>query len=332
MEYGAPNEVPREPGRWQAIALAILVHGVLLALLWFGVSWQSQTPVAVEAEVWNVKAQEAAPRARAQSVEAQQSPPEPKVRAQTPVQAPKPAMASPTESKTPDIALEREKAIKDQQRKRELEEAQKQREKLAKHDETLRKEKLLQQQKLQAKEKLEAKEKLQELQRQAQLAEATAKKKIDDQKKLAAAKTKAESIDKRHKDDVLEEQKLAAQRADNLRRMTDSANVGSGGNGEAAKSQGMRADASYIQKVGAKIKSNTVFNGAEELDRNPAAEFAVELLPDGSIRQLRKTKSSGVPGFDEAVSRAIEKSQPYPADKSGAPPSGFTVSHKPKDQ
>ena len=39
-----------------------------------------------------------------------------------------------------------------------------------------------------------------------------------------------------------------------------------------------------------------------------------------------------MPGFDEAVKRAIEKSQPFPPDSSGRAPSGFTVSHKPKDQ
>jgi len=319
--------VPHEPGRWRAIVLALLVHGALLALLWFGVSWQSVTPVAVEAEVWNMKALEAAPRAKPvvaleTKAETEPAPPTPKARAPRP--APAESVPPPIQN-TPDIALERERATKERQRKREQEEAAKQRDRLAQQEEAARKEK---QQKLQAQEKLQAQQKTQELQRLTQAADAAAKKKIDDQKKLAAAK----ATDKQRKDDALEDQKLAAQREDNLRRMTDSASVGSGGTGEAAKSQGSRADASYIQKVGAKIKSNTIFNGADELDSNPSAEFAVELLPDGSIRRLRKTKSSGVPGFDDAVSRAIEKSQPFPPDKSGSAPSGFTVSHKPKDQ
>jgi colicin import membrane protein len=109
--------------------------------------------------------------------------------------------------------------------------------------------------------------------------------------------------------------------------------TGSGGSGQAAKSQGAsRADAGYAAKVGGKIRSNTVFNVPDELANNPAVEYSVDLLPDGSVRGIRKLKSSGMPGFDDAVRRAIEKSQPFPPDSSGRAPSGFTVSHKPKDQ
>jgi colicin import membrane protein len=108
--------------------------------------------------------------------------------------------------------------------------------------------------------------------------------------------------------------------------------LGAGGSGEAPKAQGSRADAGYVSRVAAKIKSNTTFNVPDDLPGNPAVEYSVELLPDGSLRGLRKLKGSGVPGFDEAVRRAIERSQPYPPDKSGTVPSGFTVSHKPKDQ
>jgi len=336
MNDHAPNDVPHEPGRWKAIALAALVHAVLLALLWFGVNWQSETPVAVEAEVWNMKTVDAAPTAMAVPPVAEPlPPPEPTIRALRP--APAEPVEQPVQNtpdrKAPDIALERERKVKEQQQKRDQEEAVTQRNRLAKQEEAARKEKVLQQLKVQAQEKLQAQQKAQEQQRLAQVADAAAKKKMDDQKKLAAAKTK-ETTEKLRSDADRETQQMAAQREENLRRMVDSASAssGNGSSGEAAKSQGARADASYIQKVGAKIKSNTIFNGADELESNPAVEFAVELLPDGSIRRLRKTKSSGVPGFDDAVSRAIEKSQPFPPDKSGSAPSGFTVSHKPKDQ
>jgi colicin import membrane protein len=107
--------------------------------------------------------------------------------------------------------------------------------------------------------------------------------------------------------------------------------VGPGGSGDAPKSQGPRGDPSYNQKVGAKIRSNTVFNGAEDVEGNPSVEYAVDLLPDGTVRGMRKLKTSGIPGFDEAVRRAIEKSQPFPADKSGTVPSGIILTHKPKD-
>jgi colicin import membrane protein len=43
-------------------------------------------------------------------------------------------------------------------------------------------------------------------------------------------------------------------------------------------------------------------------------------------------KSSGIDAFDEAVKRAIERSQPFPPDQTGTVPGRLTVVHKPKDQ
>ena len=118
-----------------------------------------------------------------------------------------------------------------------------------------------------------------------------------------------------------------------MRRLAGAAaTTGSGGSGQAAKSSGNnRADASYTSKVAAQIKSHTVFNVPEDLEGNPAVEFIVELLPDGSVRNVRKMHSSGVAGFDEAVQRAIGKSAPFPPDQSGAVPSSIHIVHKPKD-
>ena len=48
---GAPYRVPPEPSRLPAFLLAVAVHAVLLGFLYFGISWQSNEPVAVEAEV-----------------------------------------------------------------------------------------------------------------------------------------------------------------------------------------------------------------------------------------------------------------------------------------
>jgi colicin import membrane protein len=109
--------------------------------------------------------------------------------------------------------------------------------------------------------------------------------------------------------------------------------IGSGGSGQAAKSQGSgRADGAYADKIRLRIRSNTVFVVPAELSGNPQVEYDVELLPDGSLRGLNLRKSSGLPGFDEAVKRAIERSQPFPPDQSGSVPGRLTVVHKPKDQ
>ncbi|HEX2531921.1 MAG TPA: cell envelope integrity protein TolA [Burkholderiaceae bacterium] len=161
-----------------------------------------------------------------------------------------------------------------------------------------------------------------EKEKEKERAEALARKKQEEQ-----AKKEAEN---KRKQELAEQAESDRRHAENLKRMQTLA--GSGGAGDAAKTQGNRGDASYVQKVGAKIRSNTIFNVPEGLVGNPPVEYAVELLPDGSIRRpIRKIKSSGVPGFDEAVLNAIEKSQPYPRDKSGKVPSGFNLIHKPKE-
>ncbi|MEO8170287.1 MAG: energy transducer TonB, partial [Oxalobacteraceae bacterium] len=117
---------------------------------------------------------------------------------------------------------------------------------------------------------------------------------------------------------------------ENMRRMTGDTS-GSGGAGTAAKSQGNRGDPGYGDRIKGKIKSNTIFNVSNDLNGNPAAVYEVNLLPDGTIRSLRLKTSSGVAGFDEAVKRGIEKSEPFPKDKSGVVPPNFELIYKPKD-
>jgi colicin import membrane protein len=97
---GSPYRVPPEPSRVPSIMMAVLMHAGLLLFLWAGISWQNTAPVSVEAEVWDLKTQEAAP--------------EP-VRAPEPVVVPK-EIEKEVEAppKAPDIALER---IKEQKQK-----------------------------------------------------------------------------------------------------------------------------------------------------------------------------------------------------------------------
>lgn len=290
MTEHSPYIVPREPGRWLAITLAVAVHVALLVFFWIGIDWQNQTPVAIKAEIWDMQAKEAAPL-----------PPEPEPTPQ-PKPEPKPVVketpkAEPAKPEPPkvDIALEKEKKRKEQERKDKL--AQEEKEK-----------------KLKQKAEQEKQEKLDK-----QLAA----KKAEQQKKAEADKKRVQD----QRDAELSEKR----RAEELRRLTGA--IGSGGSGQAAKSQGSgRADGAYADKIRAKIRSNTVFIVPPELSGNPQVEYDVELLPDGSLRGLHLRKSSGLPGFDEAVKRAIERSQPFPPDQSGSVPGRLTVVHKPKDQ
>jgi colicin import membrane protein len=341
MKDATPYTIPKEPGGWRSFTLALLVHLALLALLWIGVRWQNETPMAVEAEIWSPQAQQAAPKPQPEP-EAVQPPPTPAPRV---VEAPKPPPAPPVERPVekpvpnPDIALEQEKKrrLKEEKERREQEEEER--------EERAQQKKLAQQKQDQAEArkkelaKAEAdKERRQEAERERKLEQQAAQKReAEEEKKRELADARKKELAKAEADKKRAQAKADAEaaeqrRIEDLSRMTAQA-TGSGGSGQAARSQGpSRADAGYAAKVGGKIRSNTVFNVPDELANNPAVEYAVDLLPDGSVRSIRKLKGSGVPGFDEAVRRAIEKSQPFPPDNSGRAPSGFTVSHKPKDQ
>jgi len=89
VSYAIPAD---EPGGVAPAALSLLVHGVLFAVLVFGLRWQSQHPEAVVAELWS----------ELPAIE----PPEPK-----PEIKPQPKAEPKIEQKTakPDIAIEREK-------------------------------------------------------------------------------------------------------------------------------------------------------------------------------------------------------------------------------
>lgn len=48
-------ERPQEPGKKYALALTILVHAVLLAVLFFGVQWKRKPPEVYEVELWSAR-------------------------------------------------------------------------------------------------------------------------------------------------------------------------------------------------------------------------------------------------------------------------------------
>jgi colicin import membrane protein len=305
-----PEMAGRHPVQWQPISLAALVHVLLIVFLWVGVQWQNKESTAVEAEVWDMTTREAAPKPVYQErIE--------------PVAEPVPAApvkVVPKEEplEDPEIALAQEK-------KRKRLEKQKQEQELARELELkLEREKAL---------KLE-KDKLAEQKKKAEKLEKAADKLAVDEaeKKKQAELAKQNAKEKAVRDKAFEE---------NMRRLTGQASTntntsgvtGSGGNGDAAKSTGNnRGDPSYAAKIAAKVRSNTVFNATDNSTNNPTVEYRIDLLPDGSLRgAVRKLKSSGVPAFDDAVEKAIDKSMPFPRDKSGQVPASIVYVHRMKE-
>ena len=142
-----------------------------------------------------------------------------------------------------------------------------------------------------------------------------------DKAKLAQEKKKAEQDAKR----------LEAQRQQNIQRMTGMAGASGSANanasGTALKSAG--PSASYAGRIRARIKPNIVFT--EELQGNPTAEVEVRTAPDGTIVGRKVTRSSGVKEWDEAVLKAIDKTQVLPRDIDGSMPSALLLVFRPRD-
>jgi len=314
---GAPYQVPPEPNRWPSIGMAAAVHAALLAFLWIGVSWQNNEPVSVEAEVWDMKTEAAAPVA----------PPLPEPSAPPPVPEPLPAprVAPPPPPpvevketpKPPDIALEREK-----QRKLQREEERKERE-LAEREEQKRQD-LAEKKAREKADKLAEKKERDAAEKKAQeLADKLADKK--EAEKLAAAKKKAD--DKLAKArEAAEDKKLKAMRDAEMARIT-----GSGGSGTAARSTAPRSDPSYAAAIASVIKSNSSYAGDTAMPGNPKVIFHVEQLPTGEIIAVRKTKSSGIPEVDRAIENAINKTKLLPKKKDGTVDRSIEVGFSMKD-
>ncbi len=78
-------------------------------------------------------------------------------------------------------------------------------------------------------------------------------------------------------------------------------------------------------RIVAKIRRNIVM--PPDVPDNAKAEFAVTLLPGGSVLSVKLVKSSGVAAYDSAVERAILKAQPLPLPPDGSLFSRFRELH-----
>jgi len=265
------NPAPRQ-GLLRAYGLALLIHGLLLAALTWGVNWRrSDTSLSVEAELWSAVPQQAAPPLVEPEPAPEPAPP-----------PPPPKVEEPRQSEA-DIALAREK---ERQAKEKLEQARLEKEKLAREKERERQE------------------------REKKLAEEKKKKELE-------AKRKEEAEAKQRRDEQI-------RRVAGLAGATGAPTA----TGNAQKSSG-GISSSYAGRIRARIKPNIVF--PDELATNPTAEVEVRTSPDGTIVGRKLVKSSGVPSWDEAVLKAIDKTDTLPRNEEGVVPSPMTIIFRPKD-
>ena len=294
---------PRPPARLRAITLAVLAHAVLIGALTWGVNWKSSADQpAVEAELWAAVPQQAAPRA----VEPPPPPPAPEP-VRTPAPPPPPRAQEPPDTREADIAIEREKKrLEREKRERERKEEE-------------RRDRLEQ-------EKKERLQKEKEQREKQQLAEQK-KAEQDKQKKLAEDKRKADEAAKRKAE--AEAKQLAEQREANLRRSLGLANATGGETATGTAQRSAGPSGSYGGKVAAKVRPNIVYPDA--IAGNPRAVVEVRAAPDGTITGKRLIQSSGNKAWDDAVLRALDKTETLPRDIDGRVPSALEIGFRPQD-
>ncbi len=278
-----PYRVPKRQNGWRAFTLAVAMHAVLFFFLWGGIRWQNTEPVAVEAEVWDMTTQAAAPPPEPAPEPEPQPEPTP---TPPPVEAPPPPEKIAPPQPDPEIALQKKKKEKEEKERKLAEEKR-----LQKLEDEKEKKKLA-----------EEKKKQEELRLAEEKKEADKKKKLDEEKAKKLAEKK-------------EADKLAKNREAEMRRITGAVGNGStGSTGTAEKSTGSRVDGGYSAAVSAKVKSNIAYGGAKQ---DIEAVYRVSQLPTGEILSFKKIKSSGNQSYDAAVENAINKSSPLPKKKDG---------------
>ena len=203
-----------------------------------------------------------------------------------------PEVAPPVATPEPEIALERERVKRQQQLALEQErQAQLEREKAKA-----------------AKQAAADKLRNEELARQA------------DKKAQAAAKTKQ---------DQASTKALEKQRQENLQRLAGLAGATGSATATGTATHSAGPSASYGARIAATIKPKIVFT--EEVAGNPSAEVEVRTAPDGTILGRKLVTSSGIKSWDEAVLKAIDKTERLPRDTDGRVQPLLVIGFRPKD-
>ena len=173
--------------------------------------------------------------------------------------------------------------------------------------------------------------------RKKDLAEKAAADKLAKQRKEDADKAKAEKLAEQKRKDEADKSKaalaakkqeaaLAAAREAQMQRIASLAGATGDTNATGSALQSAGPSASYIGRIKAKIRPNVSF--PDTIPGNPKVEVDVRLAPDGRIMSSRIVKASGVREWDDAVLRAIERTEVLPRDESGKVPPALIIGYQ----
>lgn len=125
-----------------------------------------------------------------------------------------------------------------------------------------------------------------------------------------------------------EAKKQEAQRQANIQRATGLANATGAATATGTAQQSSGPSASYGGRIQARVRPNIVY--PDDIATNPAAEVEVRAAPDGTIIAKTLLKSSGVKSWDDAVLKAIDKTEVLPRDVDGRVPAVMVITFRPK--
>jgi colicin import membrane protein len=147
-----------------------------------------------------------------------------------------------------------------------------------------------------------------------------------EQERKAAEEKKRSEQEAQHKEAAKQSE---LQRQANLKRMAGLAGASGAPTSPGTALHSSGPSTSYAGRIRASIRPNIVF--ADDVAGNPKAEVEVATAPDGTIVSRKLTHASGVKSWDEAVLRAIDKTERLPRDVDGRVISPLVISFTPKD-
>ena len=175
--------------------------------------------------------------------------------------------------------------------------------------------------------------------RKKELAEQAAADKLAKQRKEEADKAKAEKLAEQKRKDAADKAKaelakkqdaaLAKAREAQMQRIASLAGATGDANATGTALQNAGPSASYIGRIKGRIRPNVSF--PDTIPGNPKVEVDVRLAPDGRIMSSRIVKGSGVPEWDNAVVRAIERTEVLPRDEYGKVPPALIIEYQLRD-
>lgn len=160
-------------------------------------------------------------------------------------------------------------------------------------------------------EEREAKEKVEAVRKQRELVEKQEREKAE---KLAKAEKAAA-------------EREAKQREENLKRIQGLAGATGAPQSTGTAQRDAGPSANYAGRIVARVRPNIVLT--ESVPATLRAEVEVRSAPDGTILSRRLVKSSGNATWDDAVLRAIDRTETLPKDDNGRVPSAIVIGFTP---